>query len=237
MKRFRVLVGGEHFKMAISGDQRYMGFFVRRFVAAATHDLARAGAIAAVRADASLDGLILNDQDDPPILFVDEVEDVSERDVPEVEPGFVLFRDEDQSASSEVGPPPYLVIRKGVSFWVENRSLSDWTATPQAFNEGCFLNACLYDANGDLWQISQTQLKQRPSFLNTLFPWRQLPLLLSVSSMPKPDVLDILAELAAILESGNSFSESLDGDPANRLECLSSAATSIELIQQAEKFV
>ncbi len=237
MNRFRVLVGGKYIKMDVAGDRRSMGFFVTRFVEAATPDLARASAIATVRADARLDGLILNDDDDPPLLFVDEVEEVSERDVPEVEPRFVFFKDEDQSASSEISPPPYLMIRKGVSFWVENRPLRDWTATPQAFDEGCFCNAYLYDTNGVLWQIVHAKFKQQPSFVNTLLPWRQLPVVIEISSSLKPAVLDVLAELVAILESVNSFSESFDGDPGEILQCLKRATTPTELIQYAGKCV
>ena len=96
MKWFRVLVGGEHVKMDVANERRYMGFFVTRFVNAATPDLARATVIAAVRADPRLDGLILNDYDDPPLFFVDEIDEVSELDVPEGELGFVLFDDENK---------------------------------------------------------------------------------------------------------------------------------------------
>lgn len=223
--------------MDVSGGNRYMGFFVTRFVKAANPDLACASAIAAVRSDAQLDGLVLNDENDPPRLFVDEVEEVSELDVPDVNPGFVLFEDEAQSAGSLISEPPYLVIRRGVSFWVEHRPLNDWTATPQALSEGCFCNACIYDTNGDLGQIVDARLKQQPSFLNALLPWRQLPVLIEISSSPQPTMLDVLAELAAILESGNSFSESLDGDPGEILNCLKRATTPTELIQYAAECV
>jgi hypothetical protein len=235
MKWFRVLVRGEHVKMDVASERRYMGFFVTRFVNAATPDLARASVIAAVRAAPGLDGLILNDDDDPPLFFVDEIDEVSELEVPEVEPGFVLFKDENQSPGSEFSPPPYLVIRKGVAFWVENRRLSDWTASPQAFNEGCFRNTCLYDIHGDLWQIVRAEFTKQPSIVNTLLPWRQLPVQVEIRPHAKPAVADILAELAAILGSENSFSENLDHDPADVLECLRRATVPTELIQHAEK--
>lgn len=96
MKWFRILVGGEHVKMDVANEHRYMGCFVTRFVNAATPDLARTIVIAAVRANPRLDGLILNDDDDPPLFFVDEIDEVSELDVPEDELGFVLFDDEDK---------------------------------------------------------------------------------------------------------------------------------------------
>ncbi|WP_216922325.1 hypothetical protein [Synechococcus sp. CCAP 1479/9] len=221
--------------MDVANERRYKGFFVTRFVNAATSDLARATVIAAVRADPRLDGLILNDDDDPPLFFVDEIDEVSELDVPEGELGFVLFDDENQSASSAFSPPPYLVIRKGVAFWVENRRLSDWTATPQAFNEGCFRNACLYDIDGDLWQIVRAEFTKRPSFVKTILPRRHLPVRIEIRPRARPAVADIVAEVAAILESTNSFSENLNHKSADILGCLRSATQPSELIEYAGK--
>lgn len=235
MKWFRVLVGGENIKMDVAGERRYMGFFVTRFVNAATLDLARASAIAAVRADPRLDGLILNDDEDTPLFFVDEIDEVSELDVPEGEPGFILFDDENPSPGREFSTPPYLVIRKGVAFWVENRRLSDWTATPQAFNEGCFRNACLYDIHGDLWQIVRADFAKQPSLVNTILPWKHLPVRIEIRPRARPAVADIVAEIASILESANSFSENLDHNPADILESLRSATEPIELIRCAGK--
>jgi hypothetical protein len=237
MKWFRVLVGGEHIKMDVASERRYKGFFVTRFVNAATLEHARSSVIAAVRADPRLDGLILNDDDDPPLFFVDEIDEVSELDVPEGEPGFVLFDDENQSPGSDFSPPPYLVIRKGVAFWVENRRLSNWTATPQAFSEGCFSNTCLYDINGDLWQIVRAEFTKQPSFVNTILPWRHLPLRIEIRPCARPAVADIVAEVAAILESANAFSENLAHHPADILEFLRSATEPTELIQYAGKYL
>ncbi|MEA5389883.1 hypothetical protein VB738_01290 [Cyanobium gracile UHCC 0139] len=213
-----------------------MGFFLTQFVKAATSDFARATVIEAVRADPRLDGLIMNDDDDPPRFFVNEIDEVSELDVPEGELGFVLFDDENQSPNSAFSPPPYLVIRKGVAFWVENRRLSDWTATPQAFNEGCFRNACLYDIHGDLWQIVRAELTIQPSFINTILPWRHLPVRIEIRPRARPDIADIVAEVAAILESVNSFTENLNHKPADILRYLRSATQPSELIQYAEKY-
>jgi hypothetical protein len=221
--------------MDVAGERRCMGFFVTRFANAATPDLACASVIATVRAAPNLDGLMLNDDDDPPLFFVDQIDEVSDIEVPKVEPGFVFFNDESQSPGSEFTPPPYLVIWKGVAFWVENRRLCDWTATPQAFNEGCFRNTCLYDIHGDLWQIVRAEFTKQPSIVGTLFPWRQLPVRVEIRPHAKPAVGDILAELAAILGSGNSFSENLEHAPADDLECLKNATSPTELIQHAGK--
>ncbi len=222
--------------MDVSGVQCYMGFYLTRFVKAANLDEARSSAIAAVRMDTRLDGLALNDDDDPPLLFVDEIEEVSELDVPEVEPGFVFFKDETRPPESEISLPPYLVIRKGVAFWVENRPLSEWSATPQAFNEGCFRNTCIYDTRGRLWEIVRFAFTKPPTFVNTIMPWRQLPVQIEIRPCEKPTVTDILAELTAILESGNSFCEYLNHDPADILKSLENATTPTELIVQSGRF-
>lgn len=236
MKVFRVLVLGEHFKMNVSGEQCWMGFYSTRFIKAANPHEARSSAIAAVRLDTKLDGLALNGVDDPPLLFVDEIEEVSELDVPEVEPGFVLFKDETISPESEISPPPYLVIRKGVAFWVKNRTLSEWTATPQAFDEGCFRNACIYDTSGSLRDIVRSAFTKPPTFVNRLMRWRQLPVRIEIRPCEKTTVADILAELAAILDSANSFFEHLDHDPADILKRLESATTPTELIELVGKY-
>lgn len=235
MKWFRVLVGAEHVTMDVARKPRHMGFFVTRYVNAATADLARASAISEVRADPRLHGLMLNDDDDPPRFFVEETDEVSELDVPEGEPGFVLFEDKNHVLGGEPSSPPYLVIREGLAFWVEERPMCDWAATPQAFHAGCFRNACLYDANGDLWQIVRAEFTKPPSFVDELLPWRQLPVRIEIRPREKPAVADVLAELAAILQSGNSFAESLDDDPADILACLRTATVPPELIEYARR--
>lgn len=237
MRMFRILVLGEHFKIDMPGDPCYMGFYSTQFIQAETLDEACASAIAAVRANKKLDGLVLNDEDNPPVLVVDEVEEISELDVSKVEPGFVFFKEEKQPTTRKIGSLPYLVIRKGVAFWVDNRPLSRWTVTPQAFEEGCFRNTYLFDTDGNLWQIVYAALTQQPSFVNTLLPWRQLPVRIEIGPSTKPTITDILAELAQILESENSFSECLEHDPADILEHLRTATTPSELIQYVGKYV
>lgn len=239
MKVFRVLILGEHIKMNVSGEQCYMGFYTTRFVKAANPDEAYASAIATVRSDTKLHGLILNDDDDPPRFSADEIAEVSERDVPEAEQGLAFFKDDSPSAGIVIGPPPYLVIREGVAFWVENRPLSEWSATPQAFNEGCFRNTFIYDTSGNLWHIVHSAFTKPPTFVNTIMRWRQLPVRIEIRPCEKPAVADILAMLTAILESGNSFCEDLNDlnhDPAQVLKSLGNVTTPMELIEQAGKY-
>lgn len=238
MPWFRVLVRGEHFKINVSGQNRYMGFFVTRFVEVETSDLADAAAIAAVRSDDKLNGIVLNASNDPPRLFSDEVEQVSRRDVPDMPHGFTVFEEETTSGHrGTLAPPPYLVIREQLSCWVETRQVHEWTVTPQSFSHGCFQNAWLYDANGHLWPIINAELDRRPTIVNHLMPWRQLPVRMGFGSCLKSEVKDVLIKLSRILETKSEFSENLDMDPREILESLKRARTPLGLIQIAEKTI
>lgn len=95
MKYFQALVSGEHFLMDWGGGVRYMGFFVTRYVSEETEAEAVRSAIAAVRSEDKLEGLVLNTAEDPPKLLVDELEEVSEDDVPSTLPGYVFYREEE----------------------------------------------------------------------------------------------------------------------------------------------
>jgi hypothetical protein len=101
MRHFRVLVLGEHFQLDREGSIRYMGFYVTRFVTEETEEEAIKSAIAAVSSEDKLEGLILNAKTDPPRLMVDELEEILEEDVPEKLPGYVFFREEEDSLTAE----------------------------------------------------------------------------------------------------------------------------------------
>jgi hypothetical protein len=101
MRYFRALVLGEHFQLDWEGSIRYIGFYVTRFVTEETEEEAVKSAIAAVSSEDKLEGLILNAKTDPPRLVVDELEEVLEEDVPEILPGYVFFREEEDSLTAE----------------------------------------------------------------------------------------------------------------------------------------
>jgi hypothetical protein len=110
------------------------------------------------------------------------------------------------------------------------------TATPQAFNEGCFRNAYLYDIHGDLWQIVRAEFTKQPSCVHSILLWRRLPVRIEIRPRTRPAVADIVAEVAAVLESANSFSENLNPESAVLLGLLRSATQPSELIQYAGKY-
>lgn len=105
--------------------------------------------------------------------------------------------------------PPFLIIRKGKSFWVENASLNNWTATLQAFREGCFLEASCYDAAGGMWPITKATLTQRPSLFQRLLPWRRVAVELHLGARVEVDIKHAVSQLEEVLRSDTEFIEFL----------------------------
>ena len=132
--------------------------------------------------------------------------------------------------------PPYLVIREGRAFWVEDRSLGETSATLQAFEEGCFHNAWCYDATGSLWPIVTAALKEPPSFLRRLFAWRRVPVQLQFGPPTRVDVPDVVARLAKVLRSDNEFCEHLPSPPTDILNRFGEAHTPGDIISVARDY-
>jgi hypothetical protein len=94
MSKYRVLMNGENFLLNFDGRPQKLGFYVTRFVDAADAEGAECAAVALLREDAALKGLVLNGRDDPPVLNADEVEEVEECDAEEhVDTGFSWYTD------------------------------------------------------------------------------------------------------------------------------------------------
>ena len=76
-KKFRVLVNGKNFIIEMEGEglQR-MGFFTTRFVEASSPEHAENTAVDMIRT--KLSQAVKNLPEDPPLMFVDELEELSE---------------------------------------------------------------------------------------------------------------------------------------------------------------
>ena len=95
MKKFRVFLRGENFLMKVEDGSRRLGFHTTRFIEAPDDGEAERLAVESVRKSDRLRTGMLNDRLDGPMLFAEEVEEVSA--FPEIgsqEPGF-NFYDED----------------------------------------------------------------------------------------------------------------------------------------------
>lgn len=132
--------------------------------------------------------------------------------------------------------PPYLVLREGKAFWVETRPLGETTATLQAFEEGCFHEACCYDASGSLWPVLTATLKGQPSLSGRLFAWRRVPVQLGVGAPTHVGVRDIISRLANVLRSDNEFCEYLPSPPTDILRRFEEALTPSDIIRVARDY-
>jgi hypothetical protein len=91
MPWFRTLVRGENFLMSTDGKTERLGFYTTRFVEAEGPEGAEMAAVESIRADTQLAQAISNDRSDPPMIFVDEIQEIMETDILSVGSGFTFF--------------------------------------------------------------------------------------------------------------------------------------------------
>ncbi len=77
--------------MRIDGNVDVVGFYTTRFVESATPDAVEEAAVALIRQDPDLKYAVVNDRDDLPMIFVDEITEIPEANVPGVGRGFTFF--------------------------------------------------------------------------------------------------------------------------------------------------
>jgi hypothetical protein len=94
MSKYRVLISGENFLLNFDGQVQKLGFYVTRVVDAQNPNDAELAAVDLVRRDSRLKGNVLNQSDDPPMLYAEEIEEVEESsDGENVDTGFSWFTD------------------------------------------------------------------------------------------------------------------------------------------------
>jgi hypothetical protein len=92
MSKYRVLIKGENFLLNSDGQLQKLGFYVTRVVDARNPDEAELAAVNLLREDSQLKGNVLNEGDDPPMLYAEEIEEVEPSDGEEnVSTGFSWF--------------------------------------------------------------------------------------------------------------------------------------------------
>jgi hypothetical protein len=77
MKKFRVFMRGENFLLKEEGAVKRCGFYTTRFVEALDEDQAEQNAVELVRKEDQLRDAVWNDQSDPPMIFVQEIDEIS----------------------------------------------------------------------------------------------------------------------------------------------------------------
>jgi len=78
MSKYRVLIAGDNLLLNFDGQPRKLGFYVSRIVEAQNHGEAEIAAVDLIREDSRLKGNVLNEDDDPPMLYAEEVEEIKE---------------------------------------------------------------------------------------------------------------------------------------------------------------
>ena len=131
--------------------------------------------------------------------------------------------------------PPFLVIRPGVSFWVETDPPYDCTATLQAFEDGCFSETLWYDTKGGEWTVVDAKLKSRPSHLDRAMPWRRVAVALRFGPRAEADVGKVLSRIRQVLDTDNEFCEYLKAPVTDVWAQLSKARTAADLIALARR--
>lgn len=95
MKKFRVLLRGENFLMNHERAVKRLGFYTTRFLEAPDKGEAERLAVEFLRQHDRLREGILNDQSDPPMLFAEEIDEVSTfDDVENLAPGLSFYVDD-----------------------------------------------------------------------------------------------------------------------------------------------
>lgn len=94
MKRFRVFVHGKNFLLLNEGRVQTLGFFTTRFVTATDYNTARALAVESVLKHPNLWESLANRDRDPPIVDIEEVEELPLTD-DSVDTGIAFYADDE----------------------------------------------------------------------------------------------------------------------------------------------
>jgi hypothetical protein len=91
-KKYRVFLKGQNFWMEIEGKLQKTGFYTTRFIEAQNPKEAEDMAVELIKNDAKLLANVSNEQSNPPILYIEEVEEVA---MLQPKPGYIFFPDEE----------------------------------------------------------------------------------------------------------------------------------------------
>jgi hypothetical protein len=103
--KFRAFIHGVNFHIRDGDTQQVepLGFYVTAFVEAHSAEDAELAAVALLRDAPKLRGQVLNTPEDPPRMFVEEIEELSEWPADCVHPlsGFAFYNDPDEDWRNE----------------------------------------------------------------------------------------------------------------------------------------
>jgi len=82
MASYRALIEGKNFLLSLDGKVARHGFFQTVFVGATDPATAESEALSKVKGDETLKAQTQNATDDPPVLYVESLEEVEDSEVP-----------------------------------------------------------------------------------------------------------------------------------------------------------
>jgi hypothetical protein len=94
MKSFRVLIRGENFFLKTEGAVKRFGFYTTRYLEAADESEAESRVIDSLRQEGRLREIVANDLSNPPMLFAEEIIEISSLESVENRmPGLAFYED------------------------------------------------------------------------------------------------------------------------------------------------
>jgi len=106
MARYRVRVEGRNLVLASQPNALRSGFVATRLIEAASAEEAGEQAMQAIWDDAGLRAQLANDEEDPPLLYLSEVEETPGSDsLPHAEIGYAFFEEPELDITALLGNP------------------------------------------------------------------------------------------------------------------------------------
>ena len=104
MKKYQVEVNGENFLIDLDDRVQKVGFVTFRYVEATDPSTAENSVVEGLRQDVDLRPMVRNKPDDPPVLNVTEMQELSSFDgIENMHPGFIWYSEEEE-ASNKTNP-------------------------------------------------------------------------------------------------------------------------------------
>ncbi|MFA5353168.1 MAG: hypothetical protein WC291_02970 [Thermodesulfovibrionales bacterium] len=79
MKTYKLLMNGQRFLLAVEKGTERHGFYQTFFIEASTTEEAEMIAVNKIRSDHDLRSAIRNSKEDPPLIVIEDIEEISEK--------------------------------------------------------------------------------------------------------------------------------------------------------------
>lgn len=102
MKRhWRVLLRGENFLVHLKDTPTRIGFYATRFATANDEEAAEALAVTMIKSDPELIQAVINEPSDPPMIYLEDLEEIANFDTEGSGYTFFMAEDEDADTASD----------------------------------------------------------------------------------------------------------------------------------------